>query len=433
MSVKRAKWAIFLFSVIGLCHAALAVSNDQFAYHGYVRSGVGTNDKGGSQICVGNSGAGSNEFRLGNECGIYNEMAFQANHLTNAKNGAFFYSAYRLAMSEEGYGDWEDSPIALREVYAEGGRFYKTPYTFWAGKRFYRDNDIFMNDWYYYADMSGNGAGVGSIPFFKGNLAMAWLRKVVKKDPSGNEVVTNVGHMSLDVFDFRWTGVKLGEKSYLKMWLALAKSSSGVDVSTNKIYPGLSGGALAGLWELQLENGGFHHLALMYGRGPLNDFYMNFNLYEEGSANQEAAQKAQRARVVSHLLHRPSDKWAYFLASLAEFRDSGATSNSQEGWYSVGIRPIYFVNDHFQWTGQIGTSIVSGQGQEDRIWTRVSLGPQVALGNGVWSRPTITAFIAYNRWNDANKTLFNDPSQPQVAYQGETEMWNLGARMEVFF
>ncbi|RZK71205.1 MAG: hypothetical protein EOO85_20250, partial [Pedobacter sp.] len=35
----------------------------------------GGNGKGGAQECFGNKGAGSNEFRLGNECGIYGEFS----------------------------------------------------------------------------------------------------------------------------------------------------------------------------------------------------------------------------------------------------------------------------------------------------------------------------------------------------------------------
>lgn len=411
-----------------------AVTGDQFNFHGYVRAGVGTNDKGGSQVCVGNSGAGSNEFRLGNECGIYNEMAFHAQHLKGKTDKSpFFYSAYRLAMSEEGYGDWEDNPIALREIYAEGGKFWDTPYTFWAGKRFYRDNDIFMNDWYYYADMSGNGAGIGSIPFFSGQLAVAWLRKVVKKDGSGNEVITDIGHLPLDVIDFRWTNIHLGGNNYLKTWLALVKAQGGQDVSNNKKYGDITGGALAALWEMRLQDGGFHHLALMHGKGPLSDFYMSFNLSEEGTAALDQARKANRTRIVSHLLQRPSKKWAYFLATLAELRDSGATTDNIETWYSIGVRPVYFVNRHFQWTGQLGTSLITGDGKDDRNWYRVSLGPQVALGDGVWDRPTLTAFLTYNTWNDANASTFTDKSSTAAAYEGESEMWSFGARMEVFF
>ena len=41
-----------------------------------MRSGVGTNDKGGDQVCFSNSGAAGNEFRLGNECWTYGEIAW---------------------------------------------------------------------------------------------------------------------------------------------------------------------------------------------------------------------------------------------------------------------------------------------------------------------------------------------------------------------
>ena len=39
--------------------------------HGYLRSGTGNNLQGGKQNCFNNPGSEGNEFRLGNECGIY--------------------------------------------------------------------------------------------------------------------------------------------------------------------------------------------------------------------------------------------------------------------------------------------------------------------------------------------------------------------------
>ena len=74
--------SISLFS--SLAHSMETKDIDIF---GYARAGVGTNTFGGDQECFYNQGAGGwngqgrNEFRLGNECSNYLEIALKFNHI----------------------------------------------------------------------------------------------------------------------------------------------------------------------------------------------------------------------------------------------------------------------------------------------------------------------------------------------------------------
>lgn len=53
-----------------------ALLNSSFVDFGtYLRSGIGSNGNGGDQVCFNNPGAAGNEFRVGNECTTYGELA----------------------------------------------------------------------------------------------------------------------------------------------------------------------------------------------------------------------------------------------------------------------------------------------------------------------------------------------------------------------
>lgn len=394
--------------------------------HGYMRSGVGTNSKGGDQVCFSNPGTPGNEFRLGNECGTYGELAFKLKHGKRPKKGQsrpFFNTQIRLAFAQNGHTNWEGAnntnPIAIRETFFEGGGFGGSPLSFWAGKRFYRANDVYMNDFYYIFDMSGNGGGVSNIPFIaNGNLSFAYLREI-------SSTTSDIGNHGVTVFDARAKNLEFMDGLKLDLWAAYGSAPSGIDSTNSKSY-GSSNGYLLGALLNGSFDGGFNHFALIYGKGLLDDF----NLYgqsalEVGSSEITAQQKSNRLRLVEHItFNMTNNLTSHFSASL-ELRDNGETTNNKETWWNVGAHPVYFFNDHYQLAGVLGHSVIIKEGARSKTLSRLTIAPQVSISNNIWSRPILRAFYTHSVWSESNKgnvggnTYQNDTSGASYGLQGE--------------
>lgn len=408
----------------------LSASDDFFSYSIYLRSGAGANFRGGDQECFNNPGAGANEFRLGNECSNYGEMAFAGHPLRPNENSPVHFKAQmRLAFNQDARTNWEgangDNPIAVRESFVEGGGINGTPYTFWAGKRFYREHDLYMNDHYYFADMSGNGGGIGHIPLAGGNLHLAWLRE-------GRDLETDKGARSMQVIDARLMGMDLGERYNLNIWTAYAFLPKAEITDTDSASVGeklasQQGYLVGGLLERSLSRG-FNHFALMYGKGLLREF----NLFApqdtlENSPAADELKKSNRIRAINHLTYDLHNDLSFHLAATYELRDGGSSDN-KEKWYSLGVRPVYYITDNYHLVFEAGHSIVDPKGQDKRKLTRISFAPQVSTGRSIWGRPVVRAFITQSFWSDSNKG-----SVGGAAYREKTSGGSYGVQIEAWF
>ncbi len=389
----------------------------------YLRSGTGVNSEGGQHVCFSNPGTPGNEFRLGNECGTYGELALFSIWRPEEQK-IYAKTQIRLAYAPKGYTNWEGAnnanPIAVRESYGEVGGVGEKELSFWAGKRFYRAHDVYMNDFYYFADMSGNGAGIGDIAVGGGKLAVAWLREV-------STTSTDRGDIGLNVLDFRLMGYELTPKQRLNVWAALGQSSGGKDPETMKEYA-ISKGALLGfLHELSLKRGFLHH-ALIYGTGVME----GLNLYGgvshfKGSVEEKNLKESHRLRFVQHATFDFAKNWAMHAATTFEWRDGG-TKERQESWMSFGVHPVYFFSDHFQLASVAGISSINPMRGESRQLARIALAPQVSWARSIWSRPIVRAYYARSFWSKSNRNRVGTP-----VYSDELAGTSIGVQAEIWY
>lgn len=394
----------------------------------YLRSGIGANGRGGDQECFNQPGTPGNEFRLANECSTYGELALATFVKRPGPEGTGVYAMgqVRLAYAPSAHTNWEgannSNPIAIRESYGEIGNLTPHKLSFWIGKRFYREQDLYMNDFYYFADTSGNGAGIGHIPFVRnGKLHLAVLRET--KDTESDH-----GRLALTLIDARAKDVELVGGFKVNLWLGHALSSAGKNTATSQEYDDADGQVVGALMSKGFSQG-FNHLAIIWGRGLLDEF----NLYGDltvikGSSAALAQEKSSRVRVVEHLTYNLSADWAFHLGATYEYRDNGATINNKEIWWNFGIHPVYFIDDNFQIASQFGTSVVDAQGAPARRLTRVTIAPQVALEKNIWSRPVLRAFYSKSFWSRSNRGLIGGN-----VYSAETSGTAMGLQMELWF
>ncbi|MGB0452071.1 MAG: carbohydrate porin [Bacteriovoracaceae bacterium] len=417
--------------VSGLSNYVFAVSGENFEYHGYFRSGIGSNSKGGDQTCFSNGGnGGGNEFRIGNECTTYGEVAFTGHHLKGkGPNAPFFKSQFRMAFEVEAHSDYEqdqgDKGPAFREVYVEGGNLDGIPLSYWAGKRFYRDQDAFISDWYYMSDLSAPGAGFGNIPFL--GLGKAHIAYIKRVDDSAQ---TDIGYVSHNVYDLRIKDIKIPDLGSVQLWLAYANNPSSRNLTNGTTYSdneGLAGGFLFS----QSILGGFNNFSIVYGRGLMQGLNIyGTTLTEYQSDAQYDQEDSSRIRIVDHATFSLSPELELHGIAAIELRDNGSLTDSKENWYSIGVQPVYKVTDHYQLVSVLGHSQVEADKQNTRRLTRFTLAPQVTAGRSIWARPVFRVFYTRTWWNEANKGRVESGTS---AYRNTDHASSWGFQGEVWF
>ncbi|HEX5841860.1 MAG TPA: carbohydrate porin, partial [Pseudomonas sp.] len=161
---------------------ALALAAPQIQaleFSGYVRSGAGSADGNGAQSCFQLPGAQS-KYRLGNECEQYIELDLRQDllslddgSLVSVEGMAQLYNQYGhtpkftgdygFARMNQLYAEWSKVPAL------NGG-------SLWAGRRFYKRNDIHISDFFYW-NQSGTGAGIDGFELGGLKYSYAFSRK----------------------------------------------------------------------------------------------------------------------------------------------------------------------------------------------------------------------------------------------------------------
>lgn len=405
----------------------------EFTAHGYLRAGTGTNGKGAKQECFVNRGSPTNELRLGNECAIYGESAFRMAFPKSSEDAPRFSSQVRLAYFPPGNSSFEDSDsdgrdVNIVEAFAEAEGVEGTPISIWAGKRFYRDVDVHIFDWYYYGQMNGNGAGIGNIPFQSGKLALAWLVET-------GSTRTNVGKNSVQVLDLRVQNWKLSDSQEIHFWAAYGFAPGSSGLSNNLQYASRSGFLLGTRWRKMIRDG-FYDVALIHGRSLLE----GLNVYGNALAPEgENRSDAYRWRLVQDLAWKINGKFGLLVATgFDHWNPKKSNVDSRGTWWAVGLRPIYFFTDHLQLASEIGHSQIhirdertsGGSGIGPRTLSRVTLAPQYSLGNSLWARPAIRVFYSQSFWNQRNR---ESVAVDAPSFAGSTSGRAFGVQTEVWF
>lgn len=382
---------------------ALAVSGEDWEFHGYFRSGIGFNNEGGDQVCFQVPGVRV-KYRLGNECETYIEPAFAFN-LFSGEDGAYFKGYLTFAYVVEGETDFEQFSPAVRESWIEAGNVAGGVFEgarFWAGKRFYRRHDVHINDWYFW-DTSGPGAGVEDVRVGPGKLAVALFHNV----DSDEDAITRP--------DIRYYDLETnpGGKLTLGLELRFADNDPGAGFADD-------GFALTVMHFQDGILGGFNKIALQYGEDLGAE-----DLGRAGSGNAaNVPDNIDSWRVVEQFLFQPSDNLSGLFTLTYEEDDL------RGDWFSVGVRPKFHFSDYFNVAIELGYDTLepAGGGDDLELW-KIAIAPQISAGRGFWARPLLRAFVNYANWNDAARDAGLAGGAGGV-FGEDTEGWSIGLQAE---
>ena len=476
---------------------AMAVTGDDIDFTAYARSGIGSTDKGGQQLCFKAAGAPS-KYRLGNECETYAEMKFGANLFD--QDGVQFYLDTNIAYKVAQQDDYETTEPAVREMNLKAKGVFGDALpgsTLWVGKRLYNRHDVHMID-YYYWNVSGPGVGIENIDVGMGNLDVAWVRNQngVKYD-SWDDTAGKIGYktekVTTNILDFRWNDIQLMEKLKLELGLDygvgsppdnLPKVTLANSDQVGKSHFDKNGWMLTGelTWDVL---GGFNKFTVQYatdamtgpGAGTAGSYMQTTDWYKGNKL----------WRVMDHgavsLMPKLDMMYVLGVTQVKYDKDTMYPNYGQKTtWVTAGVRPSWNWNDLTSTTIELGydqvknahSSFLSTTSATDdtlnssnlfksKLW-KFTIAQQFHPQFGNWVRPQIRIFATYADWNTPNQfssaqnptaapntygacndsatcnalgleyfDTYTTAQQVMNAYGSKSDGWTYGAQMEIWF
>jgi maltoporin len=363
---------------------------EAFEFHGYVRSGFGLNGRGGHQVAFQAPGAGA-KYRLGNEDETYAELIFVNNWINPERevDRPWFQSEFMVEFVTTNATTFAATDtFHLREAFVQAGNLWSAlpKAKLWAGERYYRRQDIHIND-FYTVDMSGYGGGIEDVGVGVGKLALAAI------GAADDAITTQRGTYSKLSLDLRWydVPVPLGK---LALWFSGAYARGGTREDGSVIED--AHGWAAGIKHLSLRLlGGYNNLLIAYGRGVSSNFRADVPLPTPNASD------AWRLLLTDHLLLEPNEYFSIMPAVIYQRMRTGEPADGTSEWFSLGARPIVHFTDYASLAVEGGLDWVkSGRGLYQGALRKLTIAPQVAVGRTFFSRPVARLFVTYADWSN---------------------------------
>ncbi|MCX6926338.1 MAG: carbohydrate porin [Verrucomicrobia bacterium] len=388
---------------------------------GYARAGYGRDNKGGPQTGFQAPGALA-KYRLGNEAENYAELAFGKNWYVpgifstdpnerpnGTPTGPIARTQVRVSMYDpySAYNSSSGTQFTVPEVWASVGNVVASQPSmkFWAGDRYYERSDIHIND-FFFRNMSGGGGGVEDVQLPFGQVAMAWIGSGSESDlytdyPAPDDPANSAG-FSKGNWDFLLydVTVPLGKGEFNFIY---ANTDTGLDQNGNSLNR-TDGFAIdfIHLAKPLVDPNSFNMFSLQIGNGPAKTFTSGFETftYQGKSYIRPDPNDSWRFRATEHFVVQPIEHLSIGPALVYQYTDYGEGYGRQT-WFSAGLRPIVEFNRYFSLAFEGGVDYVddSYSGTTGNLF-KLTLAPQVALGNRFFSRPVLRAYVTYAQWSD---------------------------------
>ena len=366
--------------IASLCLLApLSASALEFA--GYLRSGVGNSLNGGKQSCFKLPGAEA-KYRLGNECEQYAELelrqdvySFDDGSVLSVDGMASLYNQYDRQLTFQG----DNGSARLPQLYAQwsnlpglnGG-------SLWAGRRYYKRNDIHISDFYYW-NQSATGAGIEDVLI--GGLKYSYA--LSRKDNLYQEnYVTR--------HDFNVAGFNTNPGGELELGLSYLDKPERTDAH--------SGWAITAQHVQSEFLGGKNKFAVQYGEGS------GTGLGYTGDFRLDNSSK--RYRIVEFFDWQVTPRFGGQVEAVyqKDFRPDGG---NQE-WLSLGVRPTYAISEQFKLVTELGHDQVKAADGTRKL-SKFTFAPTWSpKGPGFWARPEVRLYYTYASWNAAAQRAANE-------------------------
>jgi len=423
------------------------ILQDFVEFHGYFRAGFGRDNQGGPQVGFQAPGAFS-KYRLGNEAENYGEIMFGKNFyvpnlfslqpqlrpdgtptgpIARVETMISIFNPYQNLLSSGG------TSFGLPEIFGSIGNVVAAQPSMkvWGGSRYYRREDIHINDFFYY-NMSGTGGGIEDFELPFGKMAFAWIgaaatsgfSELPQPDPN-NKAGFSKANWDLRLYD---VPLPLGKGEF---GVVYATADSGLDAS-GRSAPGSHGASVNFVHTAErfISPDGANKFSLQFGTGPAKTFTSGFETFTlpNGVFIRPDANNSWRFRATEHFAANVSERFSIgpaLVYQISDYTDNGGLVQ----WASAGVRPILHFNKYISLALETGVDWVKNDEQRTSDYLcKITLAPQVSLGNRFFSRPVIRAFVTYARWGDEFRGQVGGND-----YLNENEGLTYGVQMEAWW
>jgi maltoporin len=220
---------------------------------GYLRALSGLNSEGSRAACFQLAGSQA-KYRLGNECEVYGEL-FVGKQLASFADGSDAQCERHVQPEPRNglqHGGDHGTDTRVAQAYAAAEKLsLLNGGAVWAGRRYYKREDIHINDFFYW-NPQGLGGGVEDIAIGGVKVSLAYFREDNQDQP-----------IKADRYDFQVRGLKTNPNGELEFGLSVIPESGHVATG------GDSG------WSLTVQHrqsnllgDGWNKFAVQYGVGP---------------------------------------------------------------------------------------------------------------------------------------------------------------------
>ena len=368
-----------------ICIASLCLlaplSANALEFAGYLRSGVGNSLNGGKQSCFKLPGAEA-KYRLGNECEQYAELelrqdvySFDDGSVLSVDGMASLYNQYDRQLTFQG----DNGSARLPQLYAQWSNLPSlNGGSLWAGRRYYKRNDIHISDFYYW-NQSATGAGIEDVLI--GGLKYSYA--LSRKDNLYQEnYVTR--------HDFNVAGFNTNPGGQLELGLSYLDKPERTDAH--------SGWAITAQHVQSEFLGGKNKFAVQYGEGS------GTGLGYTGDFRLDNSSK--RYRIVEFFDWQVTPRFGGQVEAVyqKDFRPDGG---NQE-WLSLGVRPTYAISEQFKLVTELGHDQVKAADGTRKL-SKFTFAPTWSpKGPRFWARPEVRLYYTYASWNAAAQRAANE-------------------------
>ncbi len=460
------------YAMLAIAAVFFAVNANAVDLHGYFRQGFGGSSKGGDQVAFSNSGQDF-KLRLGNEDN-WSEFEF-VQPLLKDKNGVEWTMGFMLGWGNGFSQQIDIDRIALQQEYLKATFPQLGGATVWGGKRFYHRhaNDIYD---YFYLNESGYGVGIEDVDVGFGKMAVALMHYQAADNSTDistgyiNAAVTcaqaqanpastaddlkaacpdtfKIGgsyHPAFWIGDFRLEGIPVNPGGTLNLAVLLKVRSWNKEVAKGFITADFAAGELVPTYGGTLDapdgkapdktqdfspfimvkhsqsgilNGG-NNLAVTYKTGCF--------------LNDDCNENRRKLTVSEDLSLSPTKEFSVVLAGI--FMNDQDDAKVKKNQWSVGVRPLFKLADHFAIQGDAGSfwNKTDKSGAKANTMFLATVAPTITPFTdafyGAHSAPEIRFFATYANWNkeqDGDHKTFDAKGKTEsgMTYGAQVEAW----------